>query len=332
MRLAAVVLAAGQGTRMKSATPKVLHPLAGRPLVEYAVASALEVTGASPLLVIGHGADQVRQTLGARAHYALQAEQLGTGHAVLQARQQLVGRSDAVLVWYADMPLITADTLRRLVEQHSSSGATFTILTVIAEDPHGFGRVIRNAEGRVSAVIEEVDCTPEQSAIRELNAGVYCFDAAWLWDNLERLPISRKGEYYLTDAVAMAVAQGCRVDAVICEDQDELLGINTRVHLAEAEAALRRRINRRWMEAGVTLVDPAATTIEPDVTIGQDTVILPNSMLRGATTVGAGCQIGPNSLIENSVIGDRCTVVMSYLRGAILAEGRQIGPFASVQG
>lgn len=332
MRLAAVVLAAGQGTRMRSATPKVLHPLAGRPLVEYAVASALEVTGASPLLVIGHGADQVQQALGARARYALQAEQLGTGHAVLQARQQLLGGPDAVLVWYADMPLLTAGTLRGLVEQHTRSGATFTLLTLIAEDPRGFGRVVRDAEGRVTAVVEEVDCTPEQRAIRELNAGVYCFDAGWLWENLGRLPVSRKGEYYLTDTVAMAVSQGRRVEAVICEDQDELLGINTRVHLAEAEAALRKRINRRWMEAGVTLIDPAATTIEPNVTIGRDTVILPNSMLRGATTIGAGCQIGPGSLIENSGIGDRCTVVMSFVRDAILPEGQSIGPFAIVQG
>jgi bifunctional UDP-N-acetylglucosamine pyrophosphorylase/glucosamine-1-phosphate N-acetyltransferase len=282
------------------------------------------------VLVVGHGAEQVKQTLGSRAEYALQAEQLGTGHAVLQAREALLGRADRVLVWYADMPLITPEMLRGLLAQHQASAATFTLVAVVADDPRGFGRVIREKDGSVRAVIEEVDCAPDQRAIRELNAGVYCFEAEWLWQNLPGLPVSRKGEYYLTDAVALAVGQGCAVGAYVCENPDDLLGINTRVHLAEAEAAMRRRINRRWMEAGVTLVDPETTTIEPDVEIGVDTVIQPGTLLRGKTVVGSNCQVGPHTLIEDSVVGEGCSVIMSAVRGATLAAGAQVGPFASI--
>lgn len=330
MRLAVVVLAAGQGTRMKSSLPKVLHPVLGRPLVAYAVDTAAEVTGRPPVLVVGHGAERVKATLGGRAEYALQAEQLGTGHAVLQAREALSDRADQVLVWGADMPLISSALLRPLLAQHSASGATLTLVTVIADDPRGFGRIIRGAGENVLAVVEEVDCTAEQRAIRELNAGVYCFEAEWLWRSLPLLPVSRKGEYYLTDAVALAVSQGRKVGAYVCEDPDELLGINTRVHLAEAEAAMRRRVNRRWMEAGVTMIDPATTTIEPDVEIGRDTVIQPGTLLRGKTVIGSQCQIGPHSLIENSVVGDGCSVVMSVVRNATLTAGAQVGPFANI--
>jgi bifunctional UDP-N-acetylglucosamine pyrophosphorylase/glucosamine-1-phosphate N-acetyltransferase len=332
MRLAAVVLAAGQGARMKSSLPKVLHPVLGRPLVGYAIDTAVEVTGRAPVLVVGHGAEQVRETLGDRAEYALQAEQLGTGHAVLQARDALLGRADQVLVWYADMPLISPALLRPLLAQHLASNATFTLVTVIADDPRGFGRVIRGADQNVLAVVEEVDCAPEQLTVRELNAGVYCFEAEWLWRNLPLLPVSRKGEYYLTDAVALAVSQGCRVGAFVYEDPDELLGINTRAHLSEAEAAMRRRINRCWMEAGVTMIDPATTTVEPGVVIGRDTVIQPGTLLRGNTVIGSQCQLGPHSLIESSVVGDGCSVVMSLVRDASLADGAQVGPFATVTG
>ncbi len=209
------------------------------------------------------------------------------------------GQADTVLVTYADMPLLTVETLGALAESHARQGCVMTLLTVIAEDPHGFGRVLRDADGHVQGVVEEAVATPEQLAIRELNAGVYCFDAAWLWRTLPELPVSPKGEYYLTDLVVLALAQGCPVNAVRCEDATELLGINTRVHLAEAEAALRARINRRWMEAGVTLLDPAATYIEPGVTIGPDTIILPGTHLTGRTRIGARCRIGPAAIIQD---------------------------------
>lgn len=327
MRVIAVILAAGQGTRMKSATPKVLHLLGGRPLVDYAVETATAVTGAPPVLVIGHGGEQVRQALGARARYAVQAQQLGTGHAVLQARELLRGQADAILVTYADMPLLTETTLRAIIAAYAQGDAALSFLTVIAEDPRGFGRVVRDAAGRPQGVVEEASCTPEQRLIRELNAGVYCFDPAWLWENLPKIPLSPKGEYYLTDTVALAVSQGRTVNAVTIGDATELIGVNTRVHLAEAEQTLRTRINRRWMEAGVTMLDPAATYIEPTVVIGRDTTVLPGVCLQGRTTIGCGCRIGPQTLIADSRIGDRCVVWMSVVADSVLADDVNIGPF-----
>lgn len=327
MRLTAVILAAGQGTRMKSELPKVLHPLAGRPLAAYAVETATQVTGTPPVLVIGHGGEQVRQALGAQARYVTQTQQLGTAHAVLQAYDLLRGQADAILVTYADMPLLTEATLRAIVASYAQGDAVLSFLTVIARDPRGFGRVVRDAVGRPLAVVEEASCTPDQLAIRELNAGVYCFDADWLWENLPRIPLSPKGEYYLTDTIALAVRQGRSAKAVQTTDETELIGINTRLHLAEAEQALRDRINRRWMEAGVTLLDPATTYIEPTVVIGADTTIWPGTHLRGRTTIGRGCRIGPQSLIVDSHIGDRCTVVMSVIEASRLDDGACCGPF-----
>ncbi len=331
MRLTAVILAAGQGTRMKSDLPKVLHPLAGRPLVEYAVETATAVTGTAPMLVIGHGSEQVRQALGDRVRYVLQPQQLGTGHAVMQARELLLGQADAILVSYADMPLLTEATLRAIVAGYQQGDVVMSFLTVIAQDPRGFGRVVRDDAGRPLGVVEEASCTPTQLAIRELNAGVYCFNAAWLWDNLPKIPLSPKGEYYLTDTVALAVGQGHGVRAVQTADEAELIGINTRVHLAEAEQILRTRINRRWMEAGVTLLDPATIYIEPTVTLGRDTIVLPGTYLRGRTTVGVGCRLGPHTLITDSQIGERCTVTMSVVEQVALAPGTTVGPFAHLR-
>lgn len=328
MRLMAVILAAGQGTRMKSDLPKVLHPLAGRPLVAYAVETATRVTGTLPVLVIGHGGEQVRQALGAQARYVTQAQQLGTAHAVMQARDLLLGQADAILVTYADMPLLTEKTLRAIVAGYEQDAAVLSFLTIVAQDPRGFGRVVRDAVGRPLGVVEEASCTADQLAIRELNAGVYCFNADWLWENLPQIPLSPKGEYYLTDMIALAVRQGRAVSAVQTTDEAELIGINTRVHLAEAEQALRSRINRRWMEAGVTLLDPATTYIEPTVVIGPDTTIWPGTHLRGRTSIGCGCRIGPYSVIVDSAIGDRCTVVMSVVEDTVLADDVSSGPFA----
>ena len=332
MKVAAVILAAGQGTRMRSALPKVLHPLAGRPLIEYALETAQALADLQPVVVVSPQAETVRQAVEGRATCVEQAEQLGTGHAVLQAREALRGQSDLVLVTYADMPLLTVETLGRLVEAQKRNPGPLTILTLVHSDPRGFGRVIRDSDGGVLRVVEEAVATPEQLALRELNAGVYCFAAEWLWSRVDRIPLSLpKREHYLTDMVEMAVAEGLRVEAVATTDSDETLGINTRVHLAEAEAVLRRRINRRWMEAGVTLVDPATTYIEPSVQLAPDVTIWPNTVLRGATTVGEGSTIGPNAVIENSQIGAGCRVLASVLEGAVMEDGADIGPFGHLR-
>lgn len=332
MELAVVILAAGQGIRMRSDLPKVLHPLAGRPLVTYAVETARALTDAEPVLVVGRGAEPVRETVGDGVVFVEQTEQLGTGHAVLQAREVLQSQTDLVLVTYADMPLLTVETLRRVVERQWENPGPITMLTLISDDPHGFGRVVRDESNAVVQVVEEAVATPEQLAIRELNAGVYCFDANWLWSHVGRIPLSLpKREYYLPDLIGMAVAEGLRVEAVTTEDVSETLGINTRVHLAEAESVLRRRINERWMLAGVTIVDPATTYIEPGVTIGRDTILWPNTHLRGETTIGEDCHVGPNTIIVDCQIGNGCRVLASVLEQAVMEDGSDVGPFSHLR-
>ena len=280
MKISAVILAAGQGTRMRSSLPKVLHPLLGQPMAWHALETARQLTGTQPVMIIGHGAEAVRQALGEQAaSYVVQAPQLGTGHAVMQAESLLRGTSDLVLVTYADMPLVSSDTLRRLVAAHQKNSAVITLVTVIAADPRGFGRILRDASGQMQAIVEEAQATPEQLAIRELNASVYCFSADWLWPALQRIPLSPKGEYYLTDLVGLAVADGLPVQALVADDPAEMIGVNTRVHLAEAEAHLRRRINQTWMLQGVSMINPEATYIEPGVSIGPDTVLWPGTYL-----------------------------------------------------
>jgi len=332
MNISAVILAAGQGTRMRSNLPKVLHPLAGRSLAWHALETARQVTGAPPVMVVGHGAEAVRSTLGEdAAEYVLQSPQLGTGHAVLQAEPVLRARSGLVLVTYADMPLVTAETLRQLITAHQAHNGPITMLTVITTDPRGFGRIVRNAAGQVLAIVEEALATSEQLAIRELNTGLFCFTADWLWPALHRIPLSPKGEYYLTDLVGLAAADGLSVQTLVVEDPTEMIGINTRIHLAEAEALLRRRINQAWMLQGVTMINPEATYIDPGVTIGSDTTIWPNTYLHGETHIGSGCELGPDTIIHDSQVGDHSTILASVLDEAHVEDHVEIGPFARLR-
>ncbi len=330
-RVTAVLLAAGQGTRMKSETQKVLHPLCGRPMLSYSLEAARLASTEKPVVVIGNGGDAVRRFLGDSARWVVQDPPLGTGHAVLQAESLLRGRTDYVLVSYADMPLLRGETLRRLVEAQQGNSGPLTILTVFSGDSRGFGRVLRTTDGSVQAIIEEAAATPEQLRITELNVGAYCFHADWLWEALRRIPLSKKGEYYLTDTVELAARDRLPVRAIVTDDLDETIGINTRVHLAEASAAMYRRVNRALMLAGVTLVDPATTYIEPGVKVGQDTVIWPNTHLRGQTRIGQRCEIGPNTWIEDSTIDDDVRIRFSVLEGARVDAEVSIGPFAHLR-
>ncbi|MEJ2707404.1 MAG: bifunctional UDP-N-acetylglucosamine diphosphorylase/glucosamine-1-phosphate N-acetyltransferase GlmU [Anaerolineales bacterium] len=331
MKITSVILAAGKGTRMRSDLPKVLHPLLGKPMFQYAIETARQVTGSDPLMVIGHEAEAVRKAVGSRARLVVQEPQLGTGHAVQQSESMFKERSQLVLVTSADMPLLTPETLNALVEKQVHNSGPFSMLTVIRADAGGFGRVIRDEHGQVVAIVEEAQATQEQLAIQELNVGAYCFDAQWLFQALPRIPLSPKGEYYLTDLVAIAVAEGTSVQALVAPEAEETIGINTRVHLAEAQALLRQRINRAWMLAGVTLEDPSSTYIEPDVRIGQDTVILPNSHLQGSAVVGKNCIIGPNSVVKDTSVGDRCKIRASVLESAVLEDDVDVGPFAHLR-
>ncbi len=331
MKLSTVILAAGQGTRMKSNQPKVLHRVLGKPIAWYALEAARQVTGEKPVMVVGHGADQVRQLLGDQADYVTQEPLLGTGHAVMQAEPLLNGKSDLVLVTYADMPLLTGDTLVTLVEKAQSHTGPISMLTVTTDETRGFGRILRDAAGHVRGIVEEAQATPEQLGIRELNPGVYCFRASWLWPAVKRIQLSPKGEYYLTDLVGIAVAEGYPVETMSVEDPNEMIGINTRLHLAQAEALLRQRINDQWMLAGVTMVDPVNTYIEPGVTVGQDTILWPGTYLHGSTQIGAGCVIGPNTIIFDTKVGDDCTLLASVLEGALLEDHVEMGPYCHLR-
>lgn len=336
MNLAAIVMAAGMGTRMKSELPKVLHPLLDKPLLSYVLEAVHALRPVGTVVVVGHQAERITAQFKAEADdsplsFAIQAPQLGTGHAVQQAQPLLTDNIDVVLVVPADLPLLTAQTFQKLVEVCQAGNTSLVMLTVESENPRGFGRIVRNAEGDVLAIVEEADCTPEQKAIQELNVGAYAFKAAWLWENLPKVPLSAKGEYYLTDLIDIAVKQSERVRAEILEDPVEAVGINTRVHLAEAERALRLRINRQWQEAGVTIIDPFTTYIGADVTLGQDTVIYPNTYLYGQTSVGRDCVIGPNSFVVDSHIGNACEIRFSVVEQAVLEDQVDAGPFAHLR-
>ncbi len=331
-KLAAVILAAGQGTRMNSSTPKVLHHVGGVPMVLWSIQNAAALGAAPVVLVVGIGAEAVKQAVGDQVEYAHQAEQLGTGHATLQARETLLGRSDAVLVLYGDMPNLRLETLQHMITLHQRRKPAITMLSVLSDDSMGFGRVVRDAQGQVQAIVEEAVASPEILALKELNCGVYCFDAGFLWEYLPRVPVTPpKGEHYLTDMVELAVAARWPVEVFTIEDVEEVQGVNTRVHLARSERIMRQRIAEDMMLRGVTLVDPATTYIEATVSVGADTIIHPNTHLQGHTSVGERCVLGPNSVIRDTVIGDDCKVLASVLEKAVLEDEVEIGPFGRLR-
>jgi bifunctional UDP-N-acetylglucosamine pyrophosphorylase / glucosamine-1-phosphate N-acetyltransferase len=342
--VAAVVLAAGKGTRMRSQRHKVLHAVAGRPMLWH-VLTALREAGLAPdrtVVVVGDGAAAVRASVeahfGAGAYrFVHQEPQLGTGHAVLVAREAIPPQAETVLVAYGDTPLLRAETVRRLLERHAAGAAPLTLVTGHLDDPGGYGRIVRCAgdgDGNGDAVreiVEERDATEEQRRIREVNSGFCVFRAPWLWAHLPDVQPAPNGERYLTALPAVAVGAGAEVATLVLEDVQETLGVNTRIQLAEAEAVLRRRIAIRLLESGVTLQDPATTYVDAGVEVGPDSVILANTHLGGATVVGRECVVGPNAIVRDSTIGDRCHVLASVVTGAILETEVAVGPFAHIR-
>ncbi len=334
--LGIVVIAAGKGTRMRSELPKELHPLCGRPMIGHvlAVADALNATYTVGVLSPAK-LGPVRDRFGDRYIYVVQHEQMGTGHAVLQARPALPRASDDVLVLYGDTPLLRPETARAVVDLRRSSGALVGIMSMHAAPPSGYGRIVRDADGRVIGIVEERNATPEQFALTECNSGVMCFDAAWLWEALERIPRNPlKGEYYLTDLAEMAVAErgpGAAV-ALPAADAREAWGINDRAQLAQADAALRERILNALMLAGVTIVDPATTYVDIGVTVGPDTTLWPGTLLRGATSVGPNCAIGPHTTIADATVGAGAQVRYAVVERAAIQAGAQVGPFEHIIG
>jgi bifunctional UDP-N-acetylglucosamine pyrophosphorylase / glucosamine-1-phosphate N-acetyltransferase len=331
--LATVILAAGKGTRMKSALPKVLHPLCGQPLIHYPVRLARQLGSTATVLVVGHGAEAVEAALATEnVAFAVQAEQLGTGHALLCARPVLADFRGTILLLCGDVPLLRAATITQLLDYHHCQGASVTVLTATMENPHGYGRVVRD-DDEVVAIIEEKDATPEIRTLREINTGIYCFDAPFVFAALSQVGCDNaQGEYYLTDVLGLARSAGKKVCALAAAEGEEAMGINDRVQLAEADALLRLRINREHQRAGVTIVDPAATYIEPGVEIGADTIVHPGAHLRGTTKIAANCSIEPGALITDSRVGERVQIKAgSVVEGAEIGAGCAIGPMAHLR-
>jgi len=326
-----VILAAGMGTRMRSDIPKVLHPLLGKPMVEYIFDAVRDICIDAPLVVVGNRADLVMETLGDKARYVVQEPQLGTAHAVQCAREVLRGNSDIVLVANSDFPLITAETYALLVKTHQESGSKLTLSTVVSDEPRGFGRIIRDGKGRIVGIVEDKAATPEEKKITELNSNPYCFDAEWLWDALDQVEKSEVGEYYLTDLVEIAANGGQTIASIEIEDYQESIGINNRVHLAEATKVIQQRINNKWMLAGVTMIDPDKVFIDDTVKLGRDTVLYPEVYLRGATIVGKDCKLGPSVILEDTTVGDRCKLLYAMLESARLENDVDMGPFGHLR-
>jgi len=328
---AAVILAAGQGTRMRSRLPKVLHALCGKPMLGHVVDAARAAGYADVVVVLSPDADGIREAFGDSVRYAVQQRPRGSGDALLSARDALSGVAD-VAVLSGDVPLVPSESLDRMQSVHERAKAQVTLLTARVDDPSGLGRVVRGSDGTVQAIVEQADADEQTLALNEINTGMYVFDGAWLWDALAGLSPSASGEVYLTDLIAVAVQSGGKVADVEAPDATKVMGVNNRVQLARAEATLRTGIREHWMLQGVTLPDPDTVYIDAAVTLGRDTVVMPNTHVSGDTVVGEGCEIGPNSVLADSVLGDNCRVVSSFVAGSRLADGVSVGPFSNIRG
>lgn len=324
----ALILAAGKGTRMKSSMPKVLHKVGGVPMVEQVLRAVKAAGTQRQIVVVGFGSEAVQEYLGGRAETVVQEQQLGTGHAVMQAEPLLAGVSGTLLVTCGDTPLVTEDTFRQMLAHHEKTKAAATVLTAVMPDPTGYGRVIRDAAGQVVKIVEQKDGSPEELAVREVNAGIYCFDMDLLWQMLHNVTNDNaQGEYYLTDIIGMLVRSGKVVSAFAAPDYQETLGVNSRLQLAEAEGVLRRRKLEQLMADGVTIIDPANTYVDTTVSVGRDTILYPGTILEGHTVIGENCQVGPYVRMTNVIMGHDDHLQFTYAHDCEIKNGCEIGPF-----
>lgn len=331
-KVMAIVLAAGQGKRMKSKLYKVLHPVGGKPMVGHVLDTVKEAASERTVVVVGHGSEMVKSYLGETAEFVLQEQQLGTGHAVQQAEKLLGSEDGETIVICGDTPLVQASTLRAMLELHENSGAAATIMSALFENPAGYGRIIRGKDGTVQRIVEHKDCTPEEAKVQEINTGTYCFDNRKLFAALSKVTNQNaQGEYYLTDVIGLLKEAGEIVQGYCTEDTAEAIGVNDRVALAEAERFMRERINRKHLLNGVTLIDPASTYIEASVQIGSDTVIYPGTVIRGTTVIGEDCVIGPSADLTNTVVHNGASIKYSVSVDAVIGEGSSVGPYANLR-
>jgi bifunctional UDP-N-acetylglucosamine pyrophosphorylase/glucosamine-1-phosphate N-acetyltransferase len=329
-----VILAAGQGTRMKSRMAKVLHRLAGKPLIEHVLRAAQALHPATVTMVVGHEADSIRSFVGEQPNigWVLQEPQLGTAHALQQAEPRLAGKHGTLILLSGDVPMLRATTLRRLVDTHQTARAAATVVTAIVDRPYGYGRIVR-ARGRIARIVEERDASPKDRQVREINGGIYAFDLAPLFDALRGIASQNaQGEYYLTDLVAIYRRRKLRVETLLVENPHEIRGINSRTELAEVSRIVRQTKNEELMAAGVTMIDPATTYIDPDVQIGPDTVIHPGVAIEGQSRIGAACEIHSNVRIVDSEIADKVVIQdFCLILGSRIAESGSVGPFAHLR-
>lgn len=319
---------------MDSKVQKILHQVGGKPMVTHAVDEARKLSAAVPTLVVGVGGDGVRALFGDSVNYVVQREQMGTGHAVMVAKEMLQGQSSQLIVTYADMPLLRGETMAKLAALQREQEAAVAVLSVMGDPNSSFGRIVRNAANQVTEIIEVAEAKqrpdPETYlSIPELNAGIYCFDADFLWQHIDELPLrkARKGhEYYLTDMVAKAVEAGRTVVSYVAEDADECLGAGTRAELVAVEAAFRERANRHWLANGVTIINPSQTYIDQGVAIGQDTIIWPGSYIQGQSIIGADCIIGPNAIVRDATVGAGCRVEQAMVENVTLPDHTNVSP------
>ena len=328
----ALILAAGQGKRIKSNLPKVLHKVCGKEMVKHVIDTVKKAEIQDINLIIGKGAELVEEkTKDTGVTYSLQAEQLGTGHAVKCAKKFLENKSGVVAVFTGDTPLIKQSTVESLINDHINNKNAATILTAMVDDPTGYGRIVRDESGKVLKIVEHKDCNEEELKIKEMNSAIYCFDIELLVKSLDKLNNNNKqGEYYLTDVIGILKDEGYSIGAVVT-DIEETIGVNSRVQLAEAEEILRNRINTIHMENGVTLIDPKTTYIGADVEIGKDTIIYPNNILEGNTVIGENCLLYQNSRIKDSVIGNEVDIQSSVILDSKIGDNTTVGPFAYIR-
>lgn len=331
MKTKALILAAGQGTRMKSNSSKVLHKVFGKSLVEYPILAAREVGVNEVCLIVGHKAEDVKEALGDNVSFVLQKEQLGTGHAVMQA-MEFIESADEVLILCGDTPLVTGETLKGMLEFHHANKNAITVLSALIEDPTGYGRIVRDANGNLIKIVEQKDATEEEKAIKEINGGMYAFDAKLLKYALSKLTNNNvQNEYYLTDTIEILLKEGHKVNAIATKQADDIAGVNSRVQLAAVTEVMKKRINEKHMSNGVTIIDPINTYIESDVVIGKDTIIEPGCMLQGKTVIGENCFIGYHSKLVNTKLADKVEVEISVITESSVDEGTHVGPFAYIR-
>ena len=330
--LVAVILAAGKGTRMRSKYPKVLHKVGGKPMLQHVIDAATVAGCDDKVVIVGHEAELVEKMVGSQGKIALQAEQLGTGHAVMQTAEALKGFTGTALILCGDTPLLEGAELKKFCEAHQASGAAATVLTAIMDDPFGYGRIVRDAKGNVKAIVEQKDATEEQKAIKEINTGIYCMECPLMFDVLATLTNDNaQGEYYLTDVLEKLNQAGQKVGGVITEDSDMVMGINSRKQLSVAEGVMRQRILDKLMDSGVTIMDPASTFIEGSVKIGRDTIIYPYTWLEGNTVIGEDCEIGPNARFTNVKIGNDNHLQFIYGHDCEVKDHVTAGPYVHLR-